>query len=69
MGNGKDGLWLFLFVTALRVFGLIVDYGLLNTGNVTITEFCRRHDWASLAVLVVEISGLVGLAEHFLNGR
>lgn len=62
-----DGLWLFLFVTWLRIVGLTTDYALLKAGLPTITDFATRNTWAALAVLAVELAGVCGLGCHLLN--
>ncbi len=63
--NRNDGLWIFLAVVVLNVFGLAVDYCLLRLGQSTVTGFARRNEWAAWMIVALQMAGTIGLSFHF----
>ncbi len=59
------GLWVFITVVVVNVLGLLVDLYLILEDLPTITELAKQHVWFEIAIVFVEIAGILGLVSHF----
>ncbi len=61
------GLWVFVVVVLLSVVGLLVDESLKIVGATTISAQVQAQPLLGVAIIAVELSGVLGLASHFME--
>lgn len=63
------GLYVFIVVLALDIAGLLIDLSLYLSGHTTITQYVHGGaTWLGLAIVVLNIVGVAGIACHFFPG-
>ncbi len=63
------GFWVFLTVTALNVFGLLLDLALYRAGIRTISSLVWEYPTAGIPIIFAQLCGIVGLFNHFYGGE
>lgn len=59
------GLVVFIVAIGLDVMGLLLDWAFQLAALPTLTGYVRKHGWAGVVVLGLQMVGAAGLAWHF----